>query len=87
MYSVAGYWFLENPSLINRSRAEKIRVLKNAHGGIVDATEIVAYYLQTLPNKTVNPSMNRIRLLKPLPQPISENKEIQPLHGATRINW
>lgn len=87
MYSVAGYWYLDNADRINRMPALNIRVLKNAYGGDVDATEIVAYYLQTLPSKTVNPELGRIKLLKPLPQPIGSNREIQPLKGYLRPEY
>jgi 2',3'-cyclic-nucleotide 2'-phosphodiesterase (5'-nucleotidase family) len=87
MYSVAGYWYLDNADRINRMPAIDIRVLKDAYSGDVDATEIVAYYLQTLPSKTVNPELNRIRLTKPLPKPISKNKEIQPLKGYPRPEY
>lgn len=87
MYSVAGYWNLDDPSKINNTNALQIRTLRDADGGIVDATHIVAYYLQTLPNKTVNPEPNRVRLLKPLPKPIWKNREIQPLRGVPRPHW
>ncbi len=82
MYSVAGYWYVENPGLINRNKAEKLFVLKDAYGGIVDATDVVAHYLHSLPNKTVETVMGRIRLQKSLPMPIGESFEIQPLKGA-----
>ncbi len=87
MYTVAGYWYLDNSHKINGMLAQDIRVLKDRYGGIVDATEVVAYYLQSLPSKTVDPQTNRVRLLKPLPQPISGNKEIQPLRGAPRPDY
>jgi hypothetical protein len=47
----------------------------------------VAYYLQSLPEHTVNPVQNRIKLLKPLPKPIGNNKEIQPLAGVIRPEY
>ncbi|MCP4701051.1 MAG: bifunctional metallophosphatase/5'-nucleotidase [Gammaproteobacteria bacterium] len=87
MYSVAGYWYLENPSWINRFPAEKLRILKNAYGGVVDATEIIAYYLQSLPDKTADTQTGRVRLLKPLPKPIAGNREIQPLKGIPRPDY
>lgn len=83
MYQVAGYWNLDDPDKINRTTALQIKVLRDADGGIVDATHVVAYYLQTLPHKTVNPELNRVRLLNPLPKPIWKNREIQPLLGAS----
>jgi len=86
MYTVAGYWFIDDTSKINGMTAQKIRLLKDEYGGIVDATEIVAYYLQSRPDKTVNPEQQRIRLTNSLPGPIGQNKEIQPLFGARSIN-
>jgi len=87
MYIVAGYWNLDDPDKINRTTALQIKVLRDADGRIVDATHIVAYYLQTLPNKTVNPELNRVKLLKPLPKPIWKNREIQPLRGVPRPDF
>ncbi len=86
-YRVGGYWFLDNPNMINRTKALEIKVLKDADGGILDATDIVAYYLQFLPDHTADPELNRIRLLRPLPKPIGPNKEIQPLMGVPRPNY
>ncbi len=87
MYTVAGYWYLDNSHKINGMLAQEIKVLKDRYGGIVDATEVVSYYLQSLPSKTVDPEKNRIHLLKPLPKPISNNKEIQPLRGIPRPDY
>lgn len=87
MYTVAGYWYLDNSNKVNGMIAQNIKVLKDKYGGIVDATEIVAYYLQSLPNKTVDPQKNRVRLLSPLPKPISDNQEIQPLRGVSRPDY
>jgi len=87
MYTVAGYWYLDNSNKINGIIAQNIKVLKDRYGGIVDATEVVAYYLQSLPSKTVDPQTNRVRLLNPLPKPIGSSKEIQPLRGAPRPNY
>ncbi|PHR54399.1 MAG: hypothetical protein COA44_13370 [Arcobacter sp.] len=82
MYSIGGYWYMDDPGLINRMKALKIKVLKTRRGGIVDAPEVVAHYLQTLPNHTVDPMLNRVNMLKPLPMRIGLNKEIQPLKGS-----
>jgi hypothetical protein len=83
-YTVSGYWYLDDPGKINRKRALEINVLKDADGGIVDATAVVAYYLRSLPDRTANPRINRVRLLRPLPARIGPNAEIQPLAGAPR---
>jgi sulfur-oxidizing protein SoxB len=87
MYTVAGYWFLEASNKINGMTAQHIRTLQDADGGIVDATEIVAYYLQSLPDKTIDPMLNRVKLLSPLPKPIGPSKEIQPLKGLPRPDY
>lgn len=82
MYSVGGYWYMDDPGLINRMPALEIKVLKSRNGSIVDGPEVVAYYLQTLPSHTVDPMLNRVKLLNPLPKRIGPNKEIQPLKGV-----
>lgn len=82
LYSVGGYWYVDNPNMINRHKAWEINVLKDKDGGILDGTDIVAYYLQMLPDHTVNPELNRVRLLNPLPKPVvPQCNEIQPLRG------
>ena len=75
---------MDNANKINRIAAENIRVLRAANGGILDATDVVAHYLQTLPGRRASPLLNRIHLLKPLPPSIGVNPEIQPLRGAPR---
>jgi len=42
----------------------------------------VVRYLQSRPDKTVDPKPNRIRVVKPLPKPQYGNPEVQPLRGA-----
>ena len=86
-YQVGGYWYLDDPGKINRNRALEIKVLKAPDGGIVDATAVVAYYLRNLPDRTANPVLNRIKILKPLPKPIGRSKEIQPLAGVKRPEY
>lgn len=83
-YRIGGYWYVDNANKINRIAAENIRVLRAANGGILDATDVVAHYLQTLPGRRASPLLNRIHLLKPLPPSIGVNPEIQPLRGAPR---
>lgn len=86
-YHIAGYWYVDNAGMINRLPSERIRVLRDGDGGTVDATEVVAYYLQNLPTQTVDTEINRIRLLGKLPPPIGANKEIQPLKGVPRPDY
>jgi len=87
MYNVAGYWYLDSSNKINSMTAQNIKVLKDRYGSIVDATEIVAYYLQSLPSKSVDPTPNRVKLLTPLPGAVGRNKELQPLRGAPRPEY
>ena len=56
--------------------------MRDEKGDALDVTEIVVRYLRTLPNMTANPGGHRINLLKPLPLPLFNNPEIQPLGGA-----
>ena len=41
-------------------------------------------YLDSLPGKKADPQLNRFKLIKPLPEPVHGNKEIQPLRGAAQ---
>ncbi len=87
MYSVAGYWYVDNPDMINRHRALDIKVLKNEDGGPLDATDIVAYYLQSLPDHATDAGPGRVRLLRPLPRPTGPNREVQPWRGVPRPDY
>lgn len=81
MYSIGGYWYVDNPNLINRHKALEIKVLKGPDKEIIDATDVVANYLMALPDHTVENITPRIRLLSPLPKPVTQNGEIQPWEG------
>lgn len=88
VYSYAGYWYADDPEDINGCDCPKvpgtfIRIVRGENGEILDGADIVARYLESLPNKTVDPKLHRINLLKPLPKPVFGSPEIQPLRGAT----
>lgn len=88
-YSVAGYWYADDPNTINNcgncsNPGATIEVVKDENGKPLDATEIVVRYLQSLPSQTANPETHRINLLEPLPPPQFGNPELQPLRGAIR---
>ncbi|MEW6613150.1 MAG: bifunctional metallophosphatase/5'-nucleotidase [Pseudomonadota bacterium] len=85
-YTYASYYYDVDPKLVNLTPANHIRVLKDDGGRPLDATEVVVRYLQSLPNRTVTPELNRIRLLDPLPPPLFGNPEIQPLKGLDAAN-
>ena len=86
-YSVAGYWFADDPKTINNcgscgGTGATVTVLVDEIGNQLDVTEVVVRYLASLPNRTANPQGHRINLLKPLPPPAFGNPEIQPLRGV-----
>lgn len=86
-YSIAGYWYADDPKTINNCGAcampgSAIDVVKDEKGNPLDVSEIVVRYLKTLPNMTANPSGHRINLRYPLPYPAFGNPEIQPLKGV-----
>lgn len=84
-YTVAGYYYAEDPEEINRARARDVQVLKDADGQAMDAVEVVAQYLDSLPNHTVTREslkLDRFRLVRKLPSAAYGNKEIQPLNGV-----
>ncbi len=86
-YSYTGYWYADEPEDINGSEAPKIagtvtQVMRGKNGEILDGTDIVVRYLESLLDKTADPLLHRIHLLKPLPRPLFGFPELQPLHGA-----
>lgn len=84
-YSVAGYYYGEDPQEINRIGAHDVEVLKDPQGKPMDAVEVVAAYLRGLPNQTVtkaNLPLNRFHLVRKLPGASYGNQEIQPLKGV-----
>lgn len=86
-YSVAGFWYHQIPSLINRMPATDVVVLKDRDGAPLDATDVVARYLESLPGKTVTRKdlqLERIRLVNPLPAAAHGVREMQPLGAVAR---
>lgn len=86
-YSVAGFWYPEIPTLINRLPATDVVVVKDKDGSVLDATDVVARYLESLPGKTVTREglqLDRIRLLNPLPAAVHGVREMQPLGAVAR---
>jgi 2',3'-cyclic-nucleotide 2'-phosphodiesterase (5'-nucleotidase family) len=81
-YTYASYWYAADPTLINRVPATNIQVLKDTNGDPLDGTEVVARYLESLPNNLANPELHRIKLLQPLPPYRYGFPEVQPLLGA-----
>ena len=81
-YTYASYYFSGDPKLINVVPSSDISVLKDVQGNPLDGVEIVVRYLASLPERTVNPELNRIRLIKPLPKALFGSPEIQPLRGS-----
>lgn len=83
-YTYASYWYAGDPNLINVVPATDISLLKDADGKAMDGTEVVVQYLRALPDQTVDPVLNRIRLLAPLPAAKFGFPEVQPLRGVSR---
>lgn len=86
-YTVAGFYYDLVPTLINRVPAKNISVLKDKDGSILDGTDVVKRYIESLPGRTVTPdklTLNRIRLLNPLPKVEHGIREMQPLGSVTK---
>jgi hypothetical protein len=85
-YSVAGLWFPSEPDAVSNCgvcvSAGGVRVVTARNGGRVDAVEVVAGYLASLPDSMASPVVGRVRLVRPLPPPRYRFDEIQPLRGA-----
>jgi hypothetical protein len=81
-YSYASYHYANDADLINVVPVKNVQILKDEHGQALDGVEVVVRYLNSLPNKTANPELNRIKLWQPLPKAISESPEVQPWRGA-----
>ena len=85
-YRYASYWYQHEPKEVNLVPVKNVRVLTGDNGAPMDATEVVVRYLQSLPEQTAAPTLNRIRLTRPLPAPQFGNLEIQPLRGARSVD-
>ena len=81
-YTYASYFYTRDADLINTIPAGNIEVVKDEKGNALDGVEVVVRYLQSLPGKTANPELNRIKLLMPLPPAISGSPEVQPWRGV-----
>lgn len=98
-YSYASYWYKADPCKVNvidimectntaANPSEppvpsNITVYKNKDGTPMDGTEVIVKYLESLPAKTADTKLNRIKLLKPLPAAPNGMKIMQPLRGAS----
>jgi 2',3'-cyclic-nucleotide 2'-phosphodiesterase (5'-nucleotidase family) len=94
-YTYASYWYKVDPCLVNvieivgcttspeNPAPSNVTVLKDKDGNPMDGTEVVVKYLESLPDKTADTQLNRIKLLKPLPPPPAGFKVVQPLRGVS----
>ena len=57
-------------------------LVKDQDGRDLDAVEVVARYLASLPNRTTTPRTGRLKLVKPVPAASFGSPEIQPWRGA-----
>ncbi len=86
-YTVAGFYYDLVPNLINRVPARNISVLKDRDGSILDGTDVVKRYVESLPDRTVSADtlqLNRIRLVNPLPEEAHGIREMQPLGAVNK---
>lgn len=86
-YTVAGFYYDLIPGQINRVPAKNVTVLKDEDGRLLDGTDVVKRYIESLPMRRVttdNLRLNRIRLLNPLPKPEHGIREIQPLGSVAK---
>jgi 2',3'-cyclic-nucleotide 2'-phosphodiesterase (5'-nucleotidase family) len=81
-YTYASYHYANDPDLINVVPVKNVQVLRDERGQVLDGVEVVVRYLNSLPNQTANPELDRIRLKRPLPKAISDSPEVQPWRGA-----
>ena len=92
-YRYTSYWYATDPCSVNSipvtgctvadAVPSNIRILRDGDGSPLDGVEAVARYIEKAPNRTVNPSLDRVRLVRPLPPPRFGSPEVQPLRGAT----
>jgi len=86
-YTVAGFYYDLVPNLINRVPAKDVSVLKDKDGSLLDGTDVVKMYVESLPAKTVSAEalpLNRMKLVNPLPKAEHGIREIQPLGSVSK---
>jgi 2',3'-cyclic-nucleotide 2'-phosphodiesterase (5'-nucleotidase family) len=94
-YTYASYWYKVDPCKVNvidiigctadaasGNVPSNITVVRDKDGNPLDGTEVVVRYLESLPAKTADTQLDRIKLVKPLPAPPPGLKIVQPLRGA-----
>ncbi len=81
-YTYASYYYTRDPDLINTVPAQAITIIKDKDGRDLDAVEVVARYLASLPNRKTSPRTGRLKLVKPVPAASFGSPEIQPWRGA-----
>ena len=80
-YTLGGYNYDSEPSLINKIPAKEVVQYTGADGKAVDGTQVVVDYLK---DHVADPELNRIRILAPLPAPMYGTSEEQPWSGADK---
>lgn len=80
-YTVSGYWYPQTPDRVGGMEAfGEVHVLGGPEGTARDVTEHVVDHLA---GQVVESESPRVRLLRPLPEPVVGGPEVQPLRGAT----
>ena len=98
-YTYASYWYKTDPCKVNMvdiidctntavkpedpAIPSNVTVYKNKDGTVMDGTDVVVKYLESLPAKTADTKLNRIKLVNALPAAPNGMKIMQPLRGAT----
>lgn len=86
-YTYCSYFYDTDPYQINKvdistTFRPSIQVIKDSDGVVMDGVDVVIEYLQSLPNMTANPVLNRTTIKEPMPAPLTGNAEVQPWSGA-----
>lgn len=86
-YTYCSYFYDTDPFQINKvdispAFRPTIKTIKDTNGVAMDGVDVVIEYLQSLPNLTANPVLNRTTLKEPLPAALTGSSEVQPWSGA-----
>ena len=86
-YTYCSYFYDTDPFQINKvdispAFRPTIKTIKDSTGAVMDGVDVVIEYLQSLPNMTADPVLNRTTIKEPLPAALTGSKEVQPWSGA-----
>ena len=86
-YTYCSYFYDTDPFQINKvdispTFRPTIKTIKDSNGVAMDGVDVVIEYLQSLPNMTADPVLNRTTIKEPLPAALTGSAEVQPWSGA-----